>query len=463
MAFTRVTIQRSIRSILCPTLLLSILGAAHAQLPAGTSDASSSSSQPRPQARQEDPARTEAADALNRGDFPLALKLLTALAQKYPGDARVLFDLASAQDALSDTDPAQTAPAEATYRRAIAADPTYFEPHLALGLLLARNNRPADARAELQAATTLNTAAGAEDPALKARAFRALAHLDRTSNPAEARDALLSALKLSPETPDDILLSADLAEQAQDTAAAEAALRRLLSRAPNDPAASAALARLLIAHNRSTEAEPWLSAALAAHPDDPGLTAQLATLYVHQNQPEQATALLQKLHAGDPQNPAVTRLYARLLSQSGQYESSEPLFAALSTQAPADPTLLDDRADALIHLKRYAEAQQILDRATAQPSAFSNREDLAAAASHLAFAASQNNDPNTTLRALQLRATILPQSPSSLFLAATAHDKLHHVRQASDLYKQFLSVANSKFPDEEWEARHRLIALDHMK
>lgn len=460
MALTHVTMQRPIRSILCPTLLLSILGAAHAQLPAGTSDASSSSSQARPQAQQEDPARTQAADALDHHEFQTALKLLTTLAQKYPGDARVLFDLASAQDALD-----QIIPAEATYRRAIAADPTFFEPHLALGLLLARHNRPADARAELQAATTLNSAAGAgaEDPALKARAFRALAHLDRTSNPAEARDALLSALKLSPETPDDILLSADLAEGAQDTAAADAALRRLLSRAPNDPAATTALAHLLLAHNRSAEAEPLLSAALAAHPDDPGLTAQLATLYVHQNQPEQATALLQKLHARDPQNPAVTRLYARLLSQSGQYESSEPLFAALSTQAPADPTLLDDRADALIHLKRYAEAQQILDRATAQPSAFSNREDLAAAASHLAFAASQNNDPNTTLRALQLRATILPQSPSSLFLAATAHDKLHHVRQASDLYKQFLSVANNKFPDEEWEARHRLIALDHMK
>jgi hypothetical protein len=58
---------------------------------------------------------------------------------------------------------------------------------------------------------------------------------------------------------------------------------------------------------------------------------------------------------------------------------------------------------------------------------------------------------------------VQPQSPSSLFLAATAHDKLHQVRQATDLYKQFLSVANGKFPDEEWEARHRLITLEHMK
>ena len=427
----------------------------HAQLPPGTTDASSSS-QPQATTQPEDPLRTQAAQALDRRDFPTALKLLTTLAEKYPADAHVLFDLASAEDALSEGNPAQTTPAEQTYRRAIAADPAYFEPHLALGLLLARNNRAPDARAELQAATTFNT----PDPALKARAFRALAHLDRTS---EARDALLSAIKLTPETADDTLLTAELAEGAQDPASAEAAYRRLLSKTPNDPAATAALAHLLVTQDKSGEAEPLLLTALAAHPDDPALSAQLAPLYLHGNKPEQATALLDKLHAANPGNPAVTRLYARLLSQSGQYDRSEPLFAALSAQTPADPTLLDDHADALIHLKRYAEAQPLLQRAVAEPTAFPNRDDLAAAASHLAFAASQNNDPNTTLRALDLRGTLLPQSPSSLFLAATAHDKMHHGKEASEFYKQFLSVANGKFPDEEWEARHRLLALEHVK
>ncbi len=71
--------------------------------------------------------------------------------------------------------------------------------------------------------------------------------------------------------------------------------------------------------------------------------------------------------------------------------------------------------------------------------------------------------PETTLQALTLRATVFANSPSTLFLEATAHDKLHHIKQATDLYKQFLSVANGKFPDEEWEARHRLITLEHMK
>jgi hypothetical protein len=67
------------------------------------------------------------------------------------------------------------------------------------------------------------------------------------------------------------------------------------------------------------------------------------------------------------------------------------------------------------------------------------------------------------LQAIEIRDKVLPQSPSSLFLSATAHDKLHQVKQAKDLYKQFLSVANGKFPDEEWEARHRLITLENMK
>jgi hypothetical protein len=52
---------------------------------------------------------------------------------------------------------------------------------------------------------------------------------------------------------------------------------------------------------------------------------------------------------------------------------------------------------------------------------------------------------------------------ASTRLEATAHDKLHHNKQATDLYKQFLSVANGQFPDEEWEVRHRLLALQNTK
>jgi predicted Zn-dependent protease len=420
----------------------------HAQLPAGTTDTT------QPQTQKQDPLLTQANEALDKHDYPTALKLLNTLTEKSPNDPHLLYDLAFTQEALD-----QTSTAEATYRRAIAADPKYFDPHLALGLLLARSDRLPEAHAELLQATTLTT----DNPALKARAFRALARIDQTANPATASDELLQALKLSPETPDDILFSGELAEASGDTAAAEAAYRRLLTADPQNHDATAALTHLLLHQQKPDQAETLLTAALAKDPDNPTLNAQLASLYDKQGKTAQALPIVQKLHTAHPDDTALTRLLARLYARNQQYDEAQRLYAALVAGSPKDPTLLDDSADTLIHLKNYAEAEALLKRAVADPAAFPSKDDLGNAASHLAFAASANNDPSVTLQALALRATVFANSPSSLFLSATAHDKLHHIKQATDLYKQFLSVANGQFPDEEWEARHRLITLEHVK
>jgi Flp pilus assembly protein TadD len=123
------------------TLLL-VAVPAQAQLPAGTTDAT------QPKTQKQDPLLTQANEALDKRDYPTALKLLTTLTEKSPNDPHLLYDLAFTQDALAET-PAQTTAAEATYRRAITADPTYFDPHLALGLLLDRSGKLAPAHAEL--------------------------------------------------------------------------------------------------------------------------------------------------------------------------------------------------------------------------------------------------------------------------------------------------------------------------
>jgi predicted Zn-dependent protease len=421
----------------------------HAQLPAGTTDTTA-----QPQPAPQDPLRTEADAALDKQDYPTALKLLATLVEKSPTDAHLLYDLAFTQDALD-----QTSNAEATYRRAIAAEATYFDPHLALGLLLARAGKLTEAHTELTLATTLTT----DNPLLKARAYRALARIDRPTNYALASDELLAALKLSPETPDDILLSGELAEASGDPAAAELAYRRVLAVDPKNQDATAALIHILLTQKKLDQAETLLTATLANDPDNPTLNAQLASLYEQQGKADQALPLVEKLHAAHPGDPTLARLLARLYTRSDQYDKAATLYAALVVVSPQDPTLLDDSADALIHLRKFAEAEALLKRAVAQPSAFPSQNDLAAAAGRLAFAASQNNDPTTTLQAIAIRDRVLPQSPSSLFLAATAHDKLHQNKQATDLYQQFLSVANGKFPDEEWEARHRLLTLAHMK
>jgi predicted Zn-dependent protease len=423
-------------------------GFAHAQLPPGTTDTTQQ------QTQSQDPQRAEANAAIDRKDYPTALKLLTALAAKTPNDTHILYDLGFTQDALD-----QASAAEASYRSAITADPNFLEPHVALGLLLARSGKLGDARAELDKATTLTT----DNPAVKARAYRALARIDQHDSPAVASNELLEALKISPETTDDILLTGELAEASDDLVSAEAAYRRILLADPQNTPATAALTHILIRQNKLDQAEAVLTAALQKTPDDTILNAQLASLYDTQNKTAQAIPIVEKLHAAHPQDANLSRFLARLYTRNNQFDQADPLYAALIAQSPQDPTLLDDRAETLIHLHRFVEAETLLKRALARPEAFPSKEDLGSAASHLAFAASQNNDPTTTLQALEIRAKVLPQSPSSLFLSATAYDKLHQVRQATDLYKQFLAVADGKFPDEEWEARHRLITLEHMK
>ena len=98
------------RYIFCALLLTS--GCIYAQLPAGAIDTTAP-----PKTAPQDPLRIQANEALDKQDYPTALKLLTPLAEKSPTDAHLLYDLAFTQDALD-----QTTAAEATYRHAIAAD-----------------------------------------------------------------------------------------------------------------------------------------------------------------------------------------------------------------------------------------------------------------------------------------------------------------------------------------------------
>jgi Flp pilus assembly protein TadD len=416
----------------------------------------------------------QANDALAASDFPAALKILTGLNTQTPNNPQVLYDLGLTLEALGPETPASAAPdskvptAEFYYRQSITANPLFAAAHVALGLLLARTARPIEARSELLTATQLPDA----EPALKARALRALATLDQQAtppNPTAASAELLTALNLTPEAPEDIVLAAEIAESAADLPAAERAYRRYLALPGNsaDSEAIAALAHVLLAERRPADAEALLAPALAAHPSDPALTALLARVDLSSDDPAKvalAIPLLEKLHAANPQDANITRLLARVYLDTDHPDQADPLYAALiSAQSQAgknpDPTLLDDRAEALLRLHRPAAAETLLKQAVANPAAFPTRAALADAATHLAFVAAGIDDPRTTLQALALRATVLPPSPSTLFLEAMANDTLHRNARAIDLYRQFLTAVGTDYPDQAAQARQRLAAL----
>jgi predicted Zn-dependent protease len=323
-----------------------------------------------------------------------------------------------------------------------------------MGLLLARQGKQAEARPELAAATQL--APGVAGPDAKARAWRALAQIDRTNDPAEASTDLLEALKLTPETPEDTLLAASLADQSGQADAAEAAYRRVLAEDPKSAAANAGLAHILIARKQFPEAEALLRTALEKLPDDPVLSAQLAAVLAAQDKAE-ALPLLQKLHAALPNNAVISRMLAEVLAEAGDAAGSDKLYVGLLAAQPDDPELLVSHGQNLLHLLKYAEALAAFDKATRLDAA--NGDGW----SGLAIAASRTNQPSITLHALTMRSRYLPELPSTYFLWATAYDSLHDKAAAVTYYHHFLDASAGKFPNQEWQARQRLLLLEGKK
>lgn len=397
----------------------------------------------------------DAESSLEKQDYRTAETKLKALAAANPHDGRVQYDLGFAEERNG-----EEADAAKAYEASIAAIPEFAESHVALGLLDARAGNLTTAHAQLAEAAKIHTAA----PELRARALRALAHLDETNDPEAAREELLAALKLTPENPDDVLMSAELADRAEDWADAVTAYRRALTMLPGDLDATAGLAHALQHEGKLAEADAALSGALKEHPNDVRLVAQSASLYAAEGKAAAAIPLLEQLRSSDPKvaaDPDTTQLLAQLYYVNGDNANAEKLYSQLLAARPDDPLLLDALGSTQVKQNKDAAAEATFEKAVALRAGFHDDRAWAEAEAHLAFAASKNNDPRTCLAALDARSTVLPNSPTSLFLEATAHDTLHQKGAAIKAYRAFLGLAAGKFPDQEFEARHRLIALQN--
>ena len=388
----------------------------------------------------------QAEAAIVKADWKAAEARLDPWLAAHPGDARALFDAGYVADAQN-----RLEAAAGLYRRAVEANPQSFEARVELGMLLARQDKLPEARTELAAATQLNP--GEAGAIAKARAWRALAEIDRTDDPTKASEELLEALKLSPETSNDTLLAAELASQAGQFDAAEQTYRRMLAKDPKSAAANAGLAHLLIARKQYPEAETLLRAALAEAPEDTALTAQLATVLAAEDKAE-ALPLLQKLHETHPKDEAITRMLAAVLDDAGDAAGSDKLYVSLLVTSPKDPKLLVAHGQNLIRQLKYAEAFAAFDKATRLD------ESNADGWSGLAFASSKTNQPAITLHALTMRSKFLAENSSTYFLWATAYDTLHNKAQASAYYHHFLDSSAGKLPNQEWQARQRLLVLE---
>lgn len=396
---------------------------------------------------------SEAENAIARQEYDRAVILLDKAAAAEPADAlenaRIDYDRGYIEQAQH-----QPGLAEANYRKAEGIDPKQFESHAALGHLLASQQQWQEARHELETAVTLQPASG--DPRREvASAARTLARVDaEMHDDAAASDALLVALKLTPEQTDDSLFAAQLAEDVGKYAGAGKEYEKILAADATSIPAAEGLARALIHERKFADAEAALHPALAREPNDPTLLALSVTALAGQGNTPAAVSQLEALHQQNPDQPAVTRMLADLYSSAGEPDKAAPLYQQLLVNDGKNPDLLTATAENMMHQKQWAQAvetfQESLQIQPAQEDAWSG----------LAFGAWRNGQYPLVLTALDHRAQTLSDSPATLFLRATALDHLHQTKQAIQYYQKFLSVSHDQYPDEEQETQQRLKTLE---
>jgi Flp pilus assembly protein TadD len=411
------------------------------------------------------PEIAQAEDAIQKNDFAGAETLLKKALDKDPKNYQAWFDLGfvlNHQGRVEDSIHA--------YRQSVAAKPDVFESNLNLGLMLVRYNSP-EAEQFLRAATTLKPTDHVEEG--QARAWLALAHLLENTKPSEALQAYAKASELTPKDPEPHLSAGLLHERQKEFSDAEAEYKQALALDPHskdpqntDPQkqdsqsteAAIGLTNIYMKSNRLGDAEPLLRRLAAERPDDAGIHLQLGRVLAAEGKKDDAIAEFQTALKLAPADADAQREIADFYSSAGKNDLAEAAYRALLKAQPNDPELHRGLGHALLLQKKFPEAQQEF------LTALRLKRDSPDVYVDLAFAASENKNYELTIRALNGRTLLnadLP--PICFFLRASAYDHLRDYKQASLDYHHFLEVANGKYPDQEWQSTHRLIAIEPKK
>jgi tetratricopeptide (TPR) repeat protein len=395
------------------------------------------------------PELIKAESAIEKKDYATAEPLLKKVVAGDPQNFAAWFDLGFVYNALGRTDDAIAA-----YRKSVSAKPSVFESNLNLGLTLVKTGQP-EAEQFLRAATRLKPTSNFQQG--QARAWLSLGHVVEAKDPEAALEAYTQAAHLDPKDPEPHLSAGPLLEAQNRYADAENEYKRALTLDPSSVDALTGMANIYMRGHRFTEAEEILRKLVALHPNDAGAHMQLGRMLAADGQPEPATAELQQALKLAPNDAGVQRDLADLYIDAKKYDLAEAQFRSLLAAKPGDGEFHYGLGRVLLKQKKFPEAEKEL------LAAIQLKPDLGAAYGELAGAANETKNYELVIKVLDARAQILPEVPIGYFLRATAYDHLRQYKPAAENYRRFLEKATGQFPDQEFQARHRLIAIEPRK
>jgi tetratricopeptide (TPR) repeat protein len=388
-------------------------------------------------------ALKDAESLLQKQQYSQAEEKLQALTATQAENPQAWFDLGFAQSHQG-----KTAEAIAAYKKATQLDTKWFEAQQNLGLTLAKWGDLTSAATALRTAVTLKPTVGGQQAL--AGAWISLAQVTEESAPQESLAAYQKAAELDPANSEAQLGVARIAERAGNSTAAEQQYLKLAAAGNNDSIER--LISLYLKQKRFADAESWLHKYISANPQNSAAQLQLGKLLAAEGKTQEAIATLEPLYKASP-SPKLARDLANLYLETKQYPAAADLLRPLISESPTDAQLHFDYGTALMHQLKYSEAQAVLLKAVQL------KPNMVEAYFDLGYAAEQNKNYQLTIRALDTRAKLQPETPATLFLRATAYDNLRMYKPAAENYKLFLKAAAGKFPDQEFQARHRLKAI----
>jgi tetratricopeptide (TPR) repeat protein len=394
----------------------------------------------------------EAEKALDKKDYAQAEKLLNSAVASTPSNYRVWFDQGELYS-LTDRKPQ----AIEAYKKCVAIKPDLFESNLNLGLLLASAGNTGDAAKYLRAATALKPSQADSASEALFTAWDALGHVLEKDSPDDALTAYQKAEELHPKDFDLHLATGRLAQRKNNFDAAEKEYKQALELKPDSAEALAELTDVYIAARRLPEAEQSLRDYLKLNPQSATAHVQLGRILFSGGHNKEALAEFEAAQTIAPQNREAQREIADLAFDAKEYDEAERLYRNLVKDDARNPELHNLLANALMYQKKFPEAQQeFIASLSLDPS-------RAQAYEGLATVAAENQNYPLVIKALDARAKLQPETPATYFLRASSFDHLHDVKKAAANYHLFLSVANGKYPTQEWQAKHRLIAIEPEK
>lgn len=432
------------RHIIACTVVLALCASVFAQSSSARKQTAS-----RPAKRHTSESELEfrkAVAAAQAKDFATAEPLLKQAAEDNPQNYQAWFYLGYVYSETNRPDDAIAA-----YHKAVALQPTVIESNLDLAVLLAEKGE-SEAGVYLHKAAKLKPTPDQQKTLTQVWAL--LANKLKTTDPAGAVDAYQTLAELRPKDPAPLLELGQFLESRKDTTAAEKAYKQALARDPNSSDALALLSNLYLRQNRLPDAEQTLASFVRANPQSINGHLQLGRVYRMEQKNPEATAEFEKALELKPGDSDTLRELAAVQLDSKNYSAAEATVRNLIAKEPNDATLYFQLGHTLSKEAKYEEAEAAYVQAIKLKPAWGD------AYGELAVAASQAKNYAGAIQALNARAKYLQETPGTYFLRATCFDHLRAYKEASEQYKNFLQVSDGKYPDQEWQARHRLVAID---